>query len=98
MKVEESIAKPGILVLVAMSALQPFALNVMAPALPGMANAFDVDYATIQLTLTFYLVSVAVSQFFGGPLSDRFGRTDRCAGCPRGRWRNRLRAGTGRLS
>lgn len=74
MKVEESIAKPGILVLVAMSALQPFALNVMAPALPGMANAFDVDYATIQLTLTFYLVSVAVSQFFGGPLSDRFGR------------------------
>lgn len=74
MKTEGAIVKPGILVLVAMSALQPFALNVMAPALPGMANAFDVDYATIQLTLTFYLVSVAVSQFFGGPLSDRFGR------------------------
>lgn len=68
------LAKPGILVLVAMSALQPFALNVMAPALPGMARTFGVDYATIQLTLTFYLVAVAVSQFFGGPLSDRFGR------------------------
>lgn len=74
MTTNPDIIKPSILVLVAMSALQPFALNVMAPALPGMAVAFDVDYATIQLTLTFYLVSVAVSQFFGGPLSDRFGR------------------------
>lgn len=73
-KTGEDIVKPGIFVLVAMSAIQPFALNVMAPALPGMAVAFDVDYATIQLTLTFYLVAVAVSQFFGGPLSDRFGR------------------------
>ena len=71
---QQDLVKPGILVLVAMSALQPFALNVMAPALPGMARAFDVDYATIQLTLTFYLVAVAISQFFGGPLSDRFGR------------------------
>lgn len=69
-----ALPKPGIFVLVAMSALQPFALNVMAPALPGMARAFNVDYATIQLTLTFYLVAVAIAQFFGGPLSDRFGR------------------------
>jgi MFS transporter, DHA1 family, multidrug resistance protein len=69
-----SLVKPGLLVLVALSALQPFALNVMAPALPGMADALNVDYATIQLTLTFYLVAVAVAQFFGGPLSDRFGR------------------------
>ena len=71
---EARLAQPGLLVLVALSALQPFALNVMAPALPGMAEALNVDYATIQLTLTFYLVAVAVAQFFGGPLSDRFGR------------------------
>lgn len=71
---QKDVVKPGIFVLVALSALQPFALNVMAPALPGMALSFDVDYATIQLTLTFYLVAVAIAQFFGGPLSDRFGR------------------------
>ena len=71
---EAQVIKPGLFVLVALSALQPFALNVMAPALPGMAEALNVDYATIQLTLTFYLVAVAIAQFFGGPLSDRFGR------------------------
>ena len=60
--------------LVAVSALQPFALNVLAPATPGLARTLGTDYATIQLTLTLYLVTVAVTQLVVGPISDRIGR------------------------
>jgi MFS transporter, DHA1 family, multidrug resistance protein len=66
--------RPPLPVLVAISAIQPFALNVLAPALPGLARSMQTDYATIQLTLTLYLLTVAVVQLFVGPISDRIGR------------------------
>jgi MFS transporter, DHA1 family, multidrug resistance protein len=65
---------PSLAILVAISTLQPFALNVLAPATPGLARALSTDYATIQLTLTVYLATVAVTQLFVGPISDRIGR------------------------
>jgi len=67
-------ARPPLGVLVGISALQPFALNVLAPATPGLARSLSTDYATIQLTLTLYLVAVAVTQLIVGPISDRIGR------------------------
>lgn len=66
--------KPTLAILVAISALQPIALNLLAPATPALARHFDSNYATIQLTLTLFLVAVAVTQLVIGPLSDRFGR------------------------
>jgi MFS transporter, DHA1 family, multidrug resistance protein len=66
--------RPPLAVLVAISALQPFALNVLAPALPGLTRSLNTDYATIQLTLTLYLVMVAIVQLLVGPISDRIGR------------------------
>src|ERR687893_1428288 len=66
--------RPPLLVLVAVSAIQPFALNVLAPALPGMTRSLQTNYGTIQLTLTLYLVMVAVVQLVVGPISDRVGR------------------------
>ncbi len=66
--------RPPLAVLVAISALQPFALNVLAPATPGLARSLGTDYATVQLTLTLYLVTVAVTQLIVGPISDRIGR------------------------
>lgn len=66
--------RPPLAVLVAISALQPFALNVLAPSTPGLARALATDYATIQLTLTLYLVAVAATQLVVGPISDRIGR------------------------
>jgi MFS transporter, DHA1 family, multidrug resistance protein len=68
------VAKPGIAVLVAISALQPFALNTLAPATPAVARALSASYSAIQLTLSVYLITVAVAQLIIGPLSDRFGR------------------------
>jgi DHA1 family bicyclomycin/chloramphenicol resistance-like MFS transporter len=66
--------RPPLLILVAISTLQPFALNVLAPATPGLARALATDYATIQLTLSLYLVAVALTQLIVGPISDRIGR------------------------
>ena len=50
---------PSLAILVAISTLQPFALNVLAPATPILAQVLQTDYATIQLTLTVYLATVA---------------------------------------
>ncbi len=69
-----SALKPTLTVLVAMSALQPIALNLLAPAAPALSRHFGSSYATIQLALTFFLVAVALTQLVSGPLSDRFGR------------------------
>ena len=66
--------RPPLWVLVAISMLQPFALNVLAPATPGLARSLQTDYATVQLTLTLYLLTVAVTQLLVGPISDRIGR------------------------
>jgi len=65
---------PPIWILVAATATGPLALNIFVPSMPGLVRVFDTDYATIQLTLTLYLVGVAVAQLIYGPLSDRFGR------------------------
>lgn len=67
-------APPALFLLVALSALQPIALNIIAPSTPALAREFNTDYATVQLTLTVYLVAVAVSQLITGPWSDRAGR------------------------
>jgi|SRR5690606_21812777 len=66
--------KPPIAILVAVSAIGPLALNIFLPSIPSLARYYQVDYGTIQLTFTLYLVGLAVSQLFYGPLSDRFGR------------------------
>jgi DHA1 family bicyclomycin/chloramphenicol resistance-like MFS transporter len=67
-------ADPGLVMLVALSSLQPFALNSLAPATPAMARTLSESYASIQLTLSVYLVTVALAQLVVGPLSDRYGR------------------------
>jgi DHA1 family bicyclomycin/chloramphenicol resistance-like MFS transporter len=69
-----AVPRPPIWLLVALTTLSPVAVNVVAPSLPGLAAAFGTDYGTAQLTLTFYLVGVAIGQLLYGPLSDRFGR------------------------
>ena len=65
---------PPIWILIAATATGPLALNIFVPSMPGLVRVFDTDYATIQLTLTLYLVGVALAQLAYGPLSDRFGR------------------------
>lgn len=70
----QAVLRPSIALLVAISALQPIALNILAPATPVLARHFQTNFATIQLSLTIFLIAVALSQLVIGPLSDRYGR------------------------
>lgn len=65
---------PSIVILVAMSALGPMALNIFMPSMPGLAKYFLVDYGLVQMTLTLYLIGLGAAQLVYGPLSDRYGR------------------------
>ncbi len=73
-RVADHAARPGLFLLIAMSAIGPIALNIFIPSMPGLQATFATDYATVQLTLTFYLAALAIAQLFIGPISDRFGR------------------------
>jgi DHA1 family bicyclomycin/chloramphenicol resistance-like MFS transporter len=66
--------RPPIFALIIVSALSPFAINSVVPSLPAIADAFEAEYGRVQLVLSLFLASVAVSQIFVGPLSDHFGR------------------------
>lgn len=63
-----------LVLLVFLSMLGPFTLNVLVPSLPGMAESLDAPKASVQLTLSLYLLGMAISQLVLGPLADRFGR------------------------
>ncbi|WP_421724156.1 multidrug effflux MFS transporter [Bauldia sp.] len=65
---------PLILILVAVSAINPIAVNMFVPAMPAMMRALDTNQAMIQLVLSGYLFATAFGQLVLGPLSDRFGR------------------------
>jgi DHA1 family bicyclomycin/chloramphenicol resistance-like MFS transporter len=67
-------AAPPILLLVLLASIQPFALNVIAPATPALAKALSAEFSTIALSLTLYLYAVAATQLVAGPMSDRHGR------------------------
>jgi MFS transporter, DHA1 family, multidrug resistance protein len=60
--------------LMAMTAIGPATLNIVVPALPSLVTRLASDAATVQLTLSLYLLSLAAAQLLLGPLSDRFGR------------------------
>lgn len=66
--------RPSYAILVAISTVGPLALNIFMPSMPGLQAEFGVSYGTVQLTLTLYLIGMAVCQLVYGPLSDRFGR------------------------
>ncbi len=60
--------------LVALTACGTLGMHMIIPALPATAAALHVADSTIQLTITLYLVGLAIGQLLYGPVSDRFGR------------------------
>ncbi|MFE7422010.1 multidrug effflux MFS transporter [Rhodococcus sp. NPDC057529] len=57
-----------------LAAVAPLAIDMYLPAFPAMAVEFDTSASAVQLTLTTFLVGLALGQLVFGPLSDRYGR------------------------
>jgi DHA1 family bicyclomycin/chloramphenicol resistance-like MFS transporter len=60
--------------IVAITACGTLGMHLIIPALPDTARAFGVSAAAVQLTITLYLIGLAIGQLVYGPISDRFGR------------------------
>ncbi|MEM6490126.1 MAG: MFS transporter, partial [Pseudomonadota bacterium] len=62
------------LLLAALTALAPFTLQILAPALPAVARDLALTQALAQTLLSSSLVAMAVATLLWGPLSDLYGR------------------------
>lgn len=67
-------ARAPFALLVAMTACGTLGMHIIIPALPPTARALGMSDAGAQLTITLYLIGLAIGQLVYGPLSDRFGR------------------------
>ncbi|WP_295465093.1 multidrug effflux MFS transporter [uncultured Pseudomonas sp.] len=63
-----------LLILGALSAFAPFAIDMYLPSFPSLARSFATDIEHVQLSLAVYFAGLASGQLFYGPLADRFGR------------------------
>ncbi|SED30803.1 MULTISPECIES: multidrug effflux MFS transporter [Pseudomonas] len=63
-----------ILILGALTAFGPLAIDFYLPAFPAMALAFGTDEQHVQLTLAAYFLGLSIGQLMYGPVADRFGR------------------------
>ncbi|MGO9422011.1 multidrug effflux MFS transporter [Roseiarcus sp.] len=52
----------------------PVGMHIFVPALPAAARDLQAPAAELQLTVSLYILGLAVGQLVYGPLSDRFGR------------------------
>jgi DHA1 family bicyclomycin/chloramphenicol resistance-like MFS transporter len=57
-----------------LTALGPLAVDMYLPSFPEIGRLLNTSPATVQLTLSLYMVAYAVGQVIYGPLSDRYGR------------------------
>ena len=63
-----------VLILGALSAFGPLAIDFYLPAFPAMAQAFATDEKHVQTTLAAYFLGLSIGQLAYGPVADRFGR------------------------
>lgn len=65
---------PLIVILGALAAFGPLAIDMYLPTLPAIARDLRADDGAVQFTLSIFLVGVSLGQLIYGPLSDRIGR------------------------
>lgn len=63
-----------LLILGALSAFGPLAIDFYLPAFSAIARDFSTDVEHVQLSLAAYFVGLALGQLIYGPLADRYGR------------------------
>ena len=63
-----------VLILGSLTALGPLTIDLYLPALPQVSEDLHVSQAVTQLTLTAFMIGIALGQLVIGPLSDTLGR------------------------
>lgn len=63
-----------ILILGALTAFAPLAIDFYLPGFPAIAEGFGTDEKHVQLTLAAYFLGLSIGQLAYGPVADRFGR------------------------
>ena len=58
----------------ALIAIAPLAMDIYLASMPSMTRALSAPAEQVQLTLSVYMYGWGAAQLFAGPLSDRFGR------------------------
>ena len=66
--------RPLIVLLAAITAVGPVAMNIFLPALPDLQAEFGTSLAATNLTVSFALLAFAAGILVHGPLSDHYGR------------------------
>jgi DHA1 family bicyclomycin/chloramphenicol resistance-like MFS transporter len=61
-------------ILGALTAIGPLAIDMYLPALPEIGRDLGVPISAVQRSLPAYFIGISIGQVFYGPLSDRFGR------------------------
>jgi len=57
-----------------LAAIGPMGIDAYLPTLPNLASDFGVDMAAANLTVSTFMMGMALGQLLGGPLSDQLGR------------------------
>ena len=63
-----------LILLASISALTPFATDGYLSALPVMAKELNTDISLVAITVSLYILGLAIGQLIGGPFSDKYGR------------------------
>lgn len=72
---QKTINKTYLLILLAtLSTIAPISIATYLPSMPKMAEHFNVSINDIELSLSVFMIGLAIGQIFGGPFSDRKGR------------------------
>jgi DHA1 family bicyclomycin/chloramphenicol resistance-like MFS transporter len=72
---KESINTSYLLILLSvLSAIAPISIATYLPAMPTMAEYYNLPISYIELSLSIFMFGFSLGQLFGGPISDRKGR------------------------
>lgn len=64
----------GFVGLVLLTGLPAMAIDIYTPSLPAVADQLDATASAVQLTISGFMIGMAVGQLLSGPLSDSLGR------------------------
>ncbi|RLY56816.1 Bcr/CflA family efflux MFS transporter, partial [Staphylococcus epidermidis] len=63
-----------IVILGSLTAFGPLAIDMFLPGLPNISHDFDISASTTQLTISFFMIGLALGNFLAGRISDITGR------------------------